>query len=314
MFNTSGIMGSIRDKAVGLKNQFTSELMGTSDGDVSETPDFARFMRKVEGNDLARTNMFLVRFADLNTGISQDGIVSSLNPINSGSGGQETTGFFGGDNYTWNRVKDISYNQLQKHLSPRLKSIMGATDASMLKMIPGAGELFSGFTGEDFNVNRDLAMMVKSVSLPGVAFDTQVNNNERKPFTEVRTRTTDPIRMTFYCSPDYIERTWFLTWMNSIHNQRKGTFGFYSNYSKKINIVTLDRNGVKTSVIDCDGCFPVRVGEVQLDYENNNQIATVEVEFTVSNMHHAVSKGKEKAIDSIESLVRRGGIIKNALR
>lgn len=303
---------SIRDKAVGIKNDFVSDLSGANDSDVSETPDFARFMRKVQNDDLARSNMFLVRFVDLNTGIGNDGIISSLDPIKS-TGGQPTTGFFGGDAYTWNRIKDISYNQLQSKLSPKIKSIMGATDPNMIKTIIGDGELYTGFFGEDYNVNRDLAMMVKSVTIPGVSLETQVNYNERKPFTEVRNRNIDTLRMIFYCSPDYAERIWFLTWLNSIHNQRKGTFGFYANYAKKINVVTLDRNGVKTSVIDMEGCFPTRVGEVTMSYEDNSQISIFEVEFTISNVTHAVSKGKEKAIDSIENIVRRTGVIRGAL-
>lgn len=307
-------INAIRDKALNLKSDLVSDFNTNNDYDISETPDYARFMRKIENDDLARSNMFLVRFVDLNNGIGKDGILSSLDPIKTTTNdGQPTTGFFGGDTYTWNRIKDISYNQIQKYLSPKIKSIMGATDPTIIKMIPGGGELYTGFTGENFNVNRDLAMMVKSVVIPGVSLETQVNYNERKPFTEVRNRNTDPIRMTFYCSPDYSERIWFLTWLNSIHNQRKGTFGFYTNYAKKINIVTLDRNGVKTSVVDADGCFPTRVGEVTMSYEDNNQVSIFEVEFTVSNVHHAVSKGKEKAIDSLENIIRRTGIIKNAV-
>lgn len=279
--------------------------------DPNSTPDFARFMRVIENKDLARSNTFLVRFGDFKSVASADGILGHLGPLGETIGGigdainKSTGGFFGGTNFSWHRIQDIAMNQGKKLLSPKIKNIMGAIDSTLVRMIPGAGELLDGFLGSDYDVNRDLALMVKSVSLPGVSFDTQSNYNERKPFTEVRNRTVDPIRMTFYCSSDYAERIWFLTWMNSIHNPKKGTFGFYSNYARDIDIVTLNRRGVMTSVVHSDGCFPVRVGEVQLDYENNNQVATFEVEFTVSTMIHAEHAGKDNLINSVESFYNR---------
>lgn len=264
---------------------------GTSSSE-DETPDLARFMRKVETSDLARSNMFLVRFVNLNNGLNEDSVVSPLSPLNI-------------DNNGFNRIKDISYNQIQKHLSPRVKSIMGASTPLLLNTLSGAGGLLSGFFGESFDVNRDLAMFVKSVSLPGTAFDTQVNHYERNPFTEVRNRTTDPIRMSFYCSPDYAERTWFLTWMNSVHDQENAIFGFYSDYAKPIDIITLDRAGVKSSTVNCVGCFPIRVGEVQLGYDQNNEISFFEVEFAISTMNHVATKGSPNMVNSIESFYNK---------
>lgn len=265
---------------------------GASTSD-DETPDLARFMRKVETSDLARSNMFLVRFVNLNNGLNEDSVVSPLLP-------KTIT-----DGLSFNRIKDISYNQIQKHLSPRVKSIMGASTPLLLNTLSGAGGLLSGFFGESFDVNRDLAMFCKSVSLPGTAFDTQVNHHERKPFTEVRNRTTDTIRMTFYCSPDYAERTWFLTWMNSIHDQENAIFGFYSDYAKPIDIITLDRAGVKSSTVNCVGCFPIRVGEVQMGYEQNNEISSFEVEFAISTMNHVATKGSPNMVNSIESFFNK---------
>ncbi|ADM80170.1 baseplate tail tube initiator [Aeromonas phage phiAS5] len=298
------IPGKIPGLAQEALNDGLDYVMDRLADDPNSTPDYARFMRVIENRDLARSNTFLVRFGDFKSVAAADGVLSHLEPISSALG-QATNGFFGGANFSWNRITDIAYNQAQKHLSPKIKNIMGAIDPTIVRMIPGAGELMDGFLGTGYDVNRDLALMVKSVTLPGTGFETQTNINERTPFTEVRSRTVDPIRMTFYCSPDYAERIWFLTWMGSIHNQKKGTFGFYHNYARDIDIVTLNRRGVMTSVVHSEGCFPTRVGEVQLDFENNNQVATFEVEFTVSTMTQAAHAGKDNLINSVESFYNR---------
>ena len=277
---------------------------------IVETPDYAKFMRVVENQDLARTNTFVVRFEDFRSTINSDGILGMAEGIIpdgvKGAFGGITGGIskaIGGNN--WSRIQDIAYNQSQKFLTPKIKSIMGAYDPSLVRLIPGAGEFIDMFTGAGYDVNKDLALMVKSVNLPGTAFETQVNKTDRKPFHEVRGRTYDNIRMTLYCTPGYAERIWFLAWMNSIQNPKRGTYGFYSKYAKNIDVVTLDRKSIKTSVVHCDGCFPIRVGEIQLDFDQGNQVATFEVEFAISTMTHLESKGSQNFVAGAESIFHR---------
>ena len=289
---------------------FAGDAVQSIADSIVETPDYARFMRVVENQDLARTNMFVVRFEDFRSTINSDGILGKAE----GFLPDGVKGALGGINgaiqksigsNNWSRIQDIASNNARKLLTPKLKSIMGAYDPSLVRMIPGAGEVMDIFLGTGYDVNKDLALMVKAVNLPGTAFETQVNKTDRKPFNEVRGRTYDNVRVTFYCTPGYQERIMMLAWMNSIHNSKRGTYGFYSQYAKSLDIVTLDRKAIKTSVVHCDGVFPVRVGEIQLDYETGNQIATVEVEFVISTMTHLESKGLQNMVAGAESIFNR---------
>lgn len=295
------IPGKLANKASSAFDGLVSNVTEQINADlIAEVPDYARFMRVVENQDLARSNTFLVRFEDFRSVINSDGIVGKAESFVS-----DSLNGFGLGSLNVSRIKDIAYNNAQKFFTPKMKSIMGAYDPSLIRMIPGAGEAMDMFLGTGYDINRDLALMVKSVSLPGTSFETQVNKTDRKPFHEVRGRTYDNVRVTFYCTPGYQERILMLAWMNSVHNSKRGTYGFYSQYARSMDIVTLDRKGIKTSVVHCDGLFPVRVSEINLDYETNNQIATVEVEFAISTMTHIESKGVQGLITGAESLFNR---------
>lgn len=298
----------------GLQSGYDYLMSGAAFGDSDETPDFARFMRVIETHDLARPNLFLVRFGDFRTVVSNDGVVDFDLGISTDGGVDNTSGPFAGAAYSWNRVKDIAFDAATKIASPRLKQIMGAYDPTLVSMIPGAGSIMETFLGTGYNVNKDLALMVKSVNLPGTQLETQINKTDRLPFFEVRGRTINNITVTFYCTPGYRERVLMLAWMNSIHNNKTGQYGFQAKYAREIDVLTLDRKGVRQSITLCKGCFPIRVGDVQLDYENNSQVATCEVEFVVSDMNQITSAGTENLFDAAQSLLNRGKGVYGALK
>lgn len=291
-----------------VKSAADDVLSGRNEAD---TPDYTRFMRVIENQDLARTNMFLVRFQGVRNVLTVDGIVGSAGTLFDNVG--KATGFvdttkalFSGvaNSANWSRIQDIGWDQVRRRL-PQVANVVGAVDPTLVRMIPGAGELLDGFLNSAYDANKDLALMVKSVNLPGTSFETQKNIHNRKPFTEVIGRSFDTLRMTFYCTPGYAEREWFLNWMSRIHDPDSNTMSFYEQYAQAIDVVSLDRTGDVRSVTHCDGCFPQRVGEVQLDFENNNQIATFEVEFALSTMKQSRMDGTGNIFKSAESFYNR---------
>ena len=269
------------------------------------SPDMARFMRVIEKTDLARPNLFLVRLGNFRTIITNDGIIDNQESIFQDQGVNNQSGAGDGDQYTWNRIQDESLNAAYKYLPTEAKSLMGAYDPSVVRAF-GGGDTLDGFLGAEYDVNKDLALMVKSVNMPSSALEVQTNKTDRRPWSEVRSRSTGNITMTLFCTPGFPERRLMLMWMNSIHNNNKNTFGFYSNYAREIDILPLDRKGVFNSRVVADGCFPIRVGEVQLDVDSNSQVVTFEVEFTVASMSHVADKGKSDVIDQVESGFNRG--------
>ncbi|ENM5843201.1 hypothetical protein V4V60_003345 [Vibrio mimicus] len=246
------------------------------------SPDYTRFIKRVGQSDLARSNLFLVRFGDFRSLLTNDGITDSfVDVINSNVGQANTDSAFDGTSSMWRLAQRGAASTAYKILPYQAKKILGASDELGLSSnLLGAG--LNDVLGGNYRVNEDFAMMVKSVNLPSKSFDVNTLKIDRKPFAEVRNSTTGNITMTVYCSPDFIERRLMLMWMNAIHDDQRNTYGFQDSYSREINIINLDRKGTAQAATICKGCFPIRVSDVQLDFDSNNQIATFEVEFFVS--------------------------------
>ncbi len=304
---------NITDK---IKTGVTGAIDSALAADEFTTPDYSRFMRVVETQDLARSNMFLVRFQDFRSAINFDGIVGPagkiINDVSNENGmmgmGKE---LFGGISNNV-RAQDIVYNQARKYI-PSVTNAIGLFDPTLVRMIPGAGEFLDGLLDTNYDPNKDLAIMVKNVNLPGTSFDTQKNIYNRKPFVEILGRSFSNLKMTFYCTPGYEEREWFLRWMRDIHDPNTNTFGFHDTYAKMIDVAVLDRQGRVRSIVHCDGCFPINVSDVQLDYESNNQIATFEVEFALGTVTQSKYRGKSgNVISSMESIYNRGKAVMKA--
>ena len=272
---------------------------------ANDVPDFARFMQVIQKTDLARPNLFLVRMGDFRSTMKNDQLLDFADDIFDSGGTSNLVPGLDGSAYTWNRVQDIAMNTIGKFLPPNIKNILGAYDPSLIRMIPGGGEFIDAYFGSGYDINKDLALMVKAVNLPSSSFDTQVNKTDRLPFTEVKSRTTGNITITFYCSPDYTERRLMLAWFNAIHNNKKNTFSFYSSYAKGIDIMTLDRRGRIVSGVGASGCFPINVGEIVFDVENGNQVSLCTVEFACSDYSHIGMKPQDSTIDDAESLAQR---------
>ena len=245
------------------------------------SPDFSRFIKRIGENDLARSNLFLVRFGDFRSLLTNDGIVSTFTDFISPDTGRENTDALGGIEYTWRLAQRGAANAAYKMLPNQAKQILGASDElGVFSDLFGSG--MNDILDGNYRMNEDFAMMIKSVNLPSKSFDVNTMKTDRTPFADIRNASTGNLTMTVYCSPDFIERRLMLMWMNAIHDENRNVFGFQHSYSREINVVNLDRNGIAQAASICKGCFPIRVSEVQLDFESNNQVATFEVEFYVS--------------------------------
>lgn len=267
----------IKNTVSGMADRSIDAIIGGETASNPAKPDFSKFMQKVGAEDLSRSNMFLVRFTDFSATIKADGVVTTL--LNQGVGAaiQSTTDKlidFGTD-----KIREYGGNVLLN--SQTGKKLMGAYNPKLLKTIL-PGEWLDGILPTGFDVNKDLAMLVKAVTVPATSLDTTKLMFDKAPVSAVKGRTVDNITMTFYLTTGHVERAAMIQWMNMIHNPFTNEYGFYESYAQDIDIYTLDRRGVPCGVTKAVGCFPISVGAVNLDFDNNNQIATFDVEFTTS--------------------------------
>ena len=261
-------------------------------------PDMTRFMQAVNSEDLARPNLFLVRFDNFfKVGYSTGGNIHLYEPDP-----QNPNGSRGDDmDYTIGKLTDVGKNALMN--SDLGGQIMGAYNPKLMNPILSNVPMVDSLIPTGFDINKELAMLVKSASFPGTNFDVSKVYVDRKPMTGVTGRSVDTLKLTFFLTPNHVEREVFLLWMKMVHDPYSNQFGFYDEYKKKIDVYPLTRKGVPMSVSQCDGCFPIRVGEVQYDVDNNNQIATFEVEFALSECTTKGFKGQSPFFDQASSVI-----------
>lgn len=277
------------NKAKSFYDDFTSDNNITSPAH----PDLSKFTKAVNAEDLSRSNLFLVRFDNFLAKVDGNNLTLSFEDKLNES---DNSGFSFFNNYTANKIKDAGAEYLMN--TDLGQKVMGAYSPKLINMIPG-GSVITGAIGSSFDVNKDFAMLVKAVSISGSSFDTSHLFHDRKPMTLVTGRTTDTITMTFYLRTNHIERQVIEKWMQIVHDPNSNSFGFYDDYARKIDIFPLDRRGVPHSVVQCSGCFPTKISNVQYDVDSNNSIATFDVEFAVSTYKTASFDGSTPVIDSV---------------
>lgn len=278
----------IRNTVSGYVDKGVDYLTGSQN---PAKPDFSQFMMKVGADDLARPNLFLVRFTDFTATIKADGVV----------------GFKEESKSNWDKISDFGINKVREYGGNILmnsevgKKLMGAYNPKLIRTIL-PGEWLDGIIPSGFDINKDLAMLVKAVNMPGTSLDTNKMYFDKRPVTAVRGRAVENITMTFYSRPGMTERSAILTWMNMVHDPYRNEFGLYEEYAQDIEIYSLDRRGVPMGVTKCVGCFPINVSSVSFDHDNNNSVATFDVEFTVSTIQVKKFDGQNPFFDEAISI------------
>lgn len=211
-------------------------------------------VRKMVGkinNDFARSNLYMVSFGDLSSFVREesnsfsDSLSTSKDAFSSA-----------------NRVSSL----YKKH---GVKGLLAQDSFDSLASIFGTA----------YSIQRDLGLLVKNINLPGTTVETSVNYDRRYKNHVPVSSTNDTVTMTFYCSPDHAERELFLKWIKSIVSDGN-IVGFANDYERKIEAIILGRDGKRNKALVLNKAFPIRVGGVELSYENNNEISVFEVEFT----------------------------------
>lgn len=259
-------------------------------------------MTTVMQEDLARPNLFAVVFSSMSNSMQQDGIISN--------GGTSSA-----TSLAISRAKDYATDYLQS-TSSLYRKITGAYSPSLVRGVFGRD--FLSFLGSNYDVSKDIGMMAKSVSIPGSSLDITRNQFRRTPQNVITNRNNDNVIMTFYITSSQAERLMFETWMDSIYDVKTSQVSFQSSYAKKIEIYTYDRQGQAQSTTILNDAFPIRIGQVQLDADMNNQVCMLEVEFAYS---YAVKTATGKnagdttnVTDQARSLYNMGSAAINSLK
>lgn len=89
----------------------------------------------------------------------------------------------------------------------------------------------------------------------------------------------DDITLTFILSDDLKEREVFYKWLDLISSDITGNAEYYDEYVVSFTITTFNKNGKPNSVATILEAFPKSMGEVQLSWDENDSVSTLEVTF-----------------------------------
>lgn len=219
------------------------------------TIDLDKFRAALLKEDLARSNLFKVEFPQK--------IGKSISYSNSTSGGRSILG----------SIVDAVSKEALARFEP-LRHLTGFYSPAILRAV-GLGDALDKYLQYPY----ELGMYVKDVAIPGRILNTVDFKSDQVQHGMVISGEYETLNMQFITTPSQKERRFFLSWMDIANDPNTNTFGFYNDYVANIVIKFYNRQGEMSSVTELADCFPVRVGDMELSYENNNQLATFDVSF-----------------------------------
>lgn len=239
-----------------------------------------RFVAKLNETDMARSNLYIVKFPSMANYLNNDGVIDNA--------------FIDDTITSLNGSAGKLYSSAKKTISRGLDAY-------------DSFETLAGLLGGDYTSEYDMGLMVKNVNLPGSTLEVDIDKSRRNPYPIVKSKTDSTVTMTFYLTEDHAERRAMMAWYKSIYNTQTASVAFYKTYVKNIEIMTYSRKAKMSTVTNLKNAFPTRIGDVTLGYENNNEISTFEVEFVYESFTYSDNTFLKEETDQIESVLSAGG-------
>lgn len=222
------------------------------------TIDIDKFRAAVLKEDLGRTNLFKVEFPQ------------KIGTSNTGSG-SKSGGLFGSS--LFRSVTDAVTKEVLSRVEPA-RHLTGFFSPEILRAV-GLGSMLDKYLQYPY----DLGMYVKAVGVPGRTLQTTDTVQDQVSHAIVTGSEFEPFVCTFIMTPSQKERQFFLDWMNKANNMDNNKFGFYDSYVANILVRYYNRQGNQTSICEIAEAFPIKVSELVLSYDTNNELATFDVTF-----------------------------------
>jgi hypothetical protein len=139
---------------------------------------------------------------------------------------------------------------------------------------------FPTFVGGGQNAGRKAQFLCKSASLPGSHIGISSVFYRGREVKLAGERQFQNWGVSIINDTDFAIRDAFESWMNSI-NDVKENVGITNPglYTVDMTVTQLDRNGASLKTYTFAGAFPVEISDIQLDFQNNDQVEEFQVQF-----------------------------------
>lgn len=163
-----------------------------------------------------------------------------------------------------------------------------------------------------FNTARQLEFWCEAANVPGVQIQTHdvrrygYGPTEKKPVSPVFT----DVRCSFFADGEGQIWTFFQQWLRLINNydmsdgirsstlvQQPFELAYKHEYVSDIHIISYDEAGNEKIHVVLQEAFPIFVGDIQLNWQDNNQIMRIPVTFTFFNWFNEILKPTDIGIN-----------------
>ena len=139
---------------------------------------------------------------------------------------------------------------------------------------------FPEFVTGGIVAGQQAQFMCKAAQLPASNIENIQVLYRGRPVNFAGERTFQPWNITVYNDTSFGIRNAFERWQSGIQNY-SATNGLtnVTAYQKDMDVIQLDRNGAPVKTYKFVDAYPVNIGAINLDFDQQNQIETFDVEF-----------------------------------
>ena len=139
-------------------------------------------------------------------------------------------------------------------------------------------QMFKNITDGD---QREVSMQCNKIEFPGRNLDSTPDTNIYGPTREIVSGFSfAEITANFYQSNNYKEKQFFETWQRLCYDPNTFAMGYYDEYVGKIQIYSLDNDGLRRYGVELIECFPKTIAAQQLDALPSTVAQTCDVSFS----------------------------------
>ncbi len=131
---------------------------------------------------------------------------------------------------------------------------------------------------------RKAQFLCHATSLPGSRVNPVIANYRGREVPLAGERAFQPWTISVYNDTDFLIRDAFENWLGRINDVRENT-GVTNPmlYTSQLTVNQLDRNGATIKSYTIYDAWPTDIGEIQLEFGNNNQIETFPITFVYTS-------------------------------
>lgn len=257
---------------------------------------FEIFEKEIINPDLIRSNMFSV---SMGCGPGSklistfDNLVSPLFDDTWVEQGLNNLGI--GTNIVATALDEIASQQMTKWLNKSGgRRILAAMNSRVVESF--LGQFYTGTAAMDyFSEVQMIDTSVMAVRVPEQSIGHGYTTNDTGGRTH-KFNVLNPgyLSITFRQTPNRNMYQVFKDYIDAVVNPENNLRHFVDDISCAISVNQHTRDGLPFMMHQFDGCVPIRLGELNFSYENNNEILTFEVEFAHTS-HWSGPTGRELA-------------------